>query len=209
MFVNWLAPRTLKNMVQTSQTQFASHCILSSEKNFGAALMPIFTYKRGQLWMLESATIRSLAMTGLNVDSSWHLSFSKKVRTQSVSGILCILILEGFFLGWALGSVDSPQADLRDGRPCNYPGRLLLHPTSKDKTWINTALVKNGRTADAEMPHSRDMLTVEDISDDALPATVDDDQSTVQGAQKYQQACGVCSSIKLGPIFNRTLVHYS
>ena len=41
--------------------------------------MPIFTYKKGQLWMLETATLRSLAMTGLNVDTTWHLCFEKKV----------------------------------------------------------------------------------------------------------------------------------
>ena len=78
VFVNWLAPSTLKSACQSSQTQFAAHCILSSEANSGAVLMPIFTYKKGQLWMLETATLRSLAMTGLNVDHAWHLCFGKK-----------------------------------------------------------------------------------------------------------------------------------
>lgn len=38
------------------------------------------------------------------------------------------------------------------------------------------------------MLHARDMVQVEDVSADALPATVDDDNAVVQGAAKYQQA---------------------
>ena len=34
------------------------------------------------------------------------------------------------------------------------------------------------------------MIQVEDVRMDALPTSVDDDHSTVQGAQKYQQAWG-------------------
>ena len=96
------------------------------------------------------------------------------------------------------GGFASPfQADARDGRPCTYPGRLLLHPTGKDKLWANSQLVKTGRTADAEMPHSRDMLQVEDVSEDALPSTVDDDNAVVQGAMKYQQVGFVNSAMQI------------
>lgn len=49
-------------------------------------------------------------------------------------------------------------------------------------------IYKNGRTGDAEMLHARDMVQVEDVSADALPSTVDDDNAVVQGAAKYQQA---------------------
>ena len=77
--------------------------------------------------------------------------------------------------------------DSRDGRPCNYPGRLLIHPSLRDKVWQNIALLKTGRTNACEMLHSRDMVAIEDVSPDALPATVDENDSTVQGAQKYQQ----------------------
>lgn len=84
MYINWLAPSTLKSSSQQAQTNFAGHCILASEQNYGAVLMPIFTYKKGQLWMLETATIRSLAMSGLHVDHVWHLDFGKKARTMLV-----------------------------------------------------------------------------------------------------------------------------
>ena len=67
------------------------------------------------------------------------------------------------------------QVDARDGRPCTFPGRLLLHPTSNNQLWNSSALVKNGRTAEADMLHAREMIQVEDISADALPSTVDDD----------------------------------
>ena len=54
--------------------------------------------------------------------------------------------------------------------------------------WGNCSLVKTGRTSEAEMLHARDMVQIEDVSDGALPQTTDDDNATVQGAQKYQQA---------------------
>ena len=64
---------------------------------------------------------------------------------------------------------------------------LLIHPSLRDKVWQNIALLKTGRTNACEMLHSRDMVAIEDVSPDALPATVDENDSTVQGAQKYQQ----------------------
>ena len=79
--MNWLAPSTLKSACQSAQTQFLSHIVTSSENNFGAVLMPIFTYKKGQLWMLETATLRSLAMAGMNIDHTWNLCFGKKAGT--------------------------------------------------------------------------------------------------------------------------------
>ena len=83
----------------------------------------------------------------------------------------------------------SCKADARDGRPCTFPGRFLFqNVASKDRVWANCSLVKTGRTAEAEMLHARDMIQVEDVSDGALPQTTDDDNATVQGAQKYQQA---------------------
>lgn len=48
--------------------------------------------------------------------------------------------------------------------------------------------MKTGRTQEAEMLHARDMSMIEDVSADALPTTIDDDNAVIQGAQKYQQA---------------------
>ena len=83
----------------------------------------------------------------------------------------------------------SCKADARDGRPCTFPGRILFQNVAqKDRVWGNCSLVKTGRTSEAEMLHARDMVQIEDVSDGALPQTTDDDNATVQGAQKYQQA---------------------
>lgn len=103
VFVNWLAPCTLKSSSQQAQTSFTAHCIMSSEQNFGAVLMPIFTYKKGQLWMLETATVRSLAMSGLNVDHAWHLCFAKKVgdaKNMMLNMLQFFWCFGYLFLGW-------------------------------------------------------------------------------------------------------------
>ena len=39
--------------------------------------------------MLETATLRSLAMTGLNVDHAWHLCFAKKVWVLKLGSAIC------------------------------------------------------------------------------------------------------------------------
>ena len=78
VFANWLAPCTIKNAVMSAQSAFIASCIVGDSKNFGAALLPIFAYKKGQLWMVESGAVRSLAMAGLNVDHCWNMCFHKK-----------------------------------------------------------------------------------------------------------------------------------
>lgn len=195
VFVNWLAPCTIKNSVMSGQSAFVAASILGEPRNFGAALLPIFSYKKGQLWTIEAGAIRSLAMSGLNVDSCWNMCFHKKVPCWGFS-LPCQLLLHAmngafflficFFLPFLCFL--ACQVDTRDGRPCNYPGRVLLHPTLKDKMWQNVALLRTGRTEPCDMLHSRDMLSIEDVSADALPSTVDDDAATVQGAKKYEQA---------------------
>jgi hypothetical protein len=201
IFLNWLAPSTMKSTMQTAQTNFTSNVILGSEDNFGAVLMPIFTYKKGQLWVLETANLRSLAMTGLNVDSAWHLCFQKKAGPRVENLIFafslkvdCSRTLEchvHFCIFFRAFCPLISQADSRDGRPCTFPGRFLFHPQAKDKhIWSKCALVRNVRTGEADMLHARDMVQIEDVSADALPSTVDDDNAVVQGAQKYQQATG-------------------
>lgn len=77
--------------MMSAQASFVAACIMGDPSNFGAALLPIFSYKKGQLWMVEAAAVKSLAMTGLNVDHCWSMCFTKKTwayQIGAVSGLL-------------------------------------------------------------------------------------------------------------------------
>ena len=72
-------------------------------------------------------------------------------------------------------------------RPLAYRGRIA-EPIGQiqEPVWKNSKLFL-GYTDMAEQLPSRDMVTVQDISADALPETTDDANITIQGAQKFQQ----------------------
>ena len=139
----------------------------ASGQNVCFALMPMFTYKKGQLWMLDQTHTKILANRSLNIDSNFTLQFAEKL-------------------------------DLRDARPLNYGGRVVIGPSTKldEFIWKNSALVRKGRTETAKMLPPHDMVTVENVGADALPQSIDDSPATVQGGKKFMQI-GLDANLKL------------
>ena len=126
----------------------------------------MFTYKKNQLWMVDQSHTKILANRSLTIDAIFFLQFKEK-------------------------------PDMRDSRPLNYNGRIVLGPTTPDEfVWKPCSLIQKGRTEPATMLHARDMVIVENIASDALPASTDGSASTVQGAKKFEQI-GVDGSLKI------------
>ena len=63
VFLNWSAPSTLKANARAAQSLL---------------LEPEFTYKKGELWMLEGSTMKQLAHHGISLDKSFSLQFKEK-----------------------------------------------------------------------------------------------------------------------------------
>lgn len=78
-FLNWVAPGGLKNSTRECQSNILSCLLSQSDTNVGCVLTPEFTYKKGQLWMVETSVLRQLAMSGTNVDRQFTLGFKEKV----------------------------------------------------------------------------------------------------------------------------------
>ena len=81
IFLNWSAPSTLKNNARASQAAAAAFLLGQSARNVGLLLQPEFTYKKGELWMLENSTMKQLAQNGITLDKSFTLQFKEKAPT--------------------------------------------------------------------------------------------------------------------------------
>ena len=78
VYLNWSAPSTLKNATRSAQCAAASFVLGSSPKAVGLLLQPEFTYKRGDLWLLENSIMKQLAQSGIQLDKSFTLQFKEK-----------------------------------------------------------------------------------------------------------------------------------
>ena len=127
-------------------------------QNICFALMPSFTYKKGQLWMLEQTHTKILANRALNVDTGFTLLFNEKIDLRDSRP----LNFPGRVVTGAGGKWD-------------------------EFIWRPSNLVRKGRTEPAKMLATHDMVNIEDVSADALPQVLDDAIATVQGAKKFLQ----------------------
>lgn len=158
--MNWVAPSTIKVNTMKMQTNVASCVVNQSNRNITLALMPEFTYKKGQLWLLEGSTIKQLATANINVDRSFTLNFKEKSDSRDSRP----LNYRGRVLLGATGS------------------------SGKDSIFASSMLYQEGRTEMATQVHTKDMIAVEDTSETALPSTTDDSaEAWAQGAKKFEQ----------------------
>ena len=65
VWINWVAPSTTPGTVQSMQATVAGNLLHQNGRNIGLLLSPLYSYKRGGLWLLEygaqKALVQSLA----------------------------------------------------------------------------------------------------------------------------------------------------
>ena len=91
--LNWAAPSVIKAKFQQAQTNIVA-CVVNSDpnKNVALAMTPEFSYKKGQLWMLEASAIKQLATANKNVDKSFILPFTQKSNVGKMCKAAEVLI---------------------------------------------------------------------------------------------------------------------
>ena len=95
------------------------------------------------------------------------------VRVGVPRCFLCV----GVSPGLQVLSPVTPQdgVDVRDGRPLNIAGRILIPTIAKDKLvdypWRACPLLRKSRTEEAELVRTQDMILVEDLDPETLPST--------------------------------------
>ena len=81
------------------------------------------------------------------------------------------------------------KSDKRDTRPMTYHGRAIFPAalgSNGKSVWATSSLVEAGRTDAVSQLSPKDMLTVEDIADNALPAHTDQDRYPRGGLKAMQ-----------------------
>lgn len=128
-----------------------------SNRRVGLILLPEFTYKRGQLYLQEVATLQLLSGASLNIDRTFSLCFESRKDAR-----------------------DSRPLVYRGRVACG------ISTDEKEWIWRHASVVKEGRTQPAEQLASSSMVRIEDPDPTALPTTTDYD-GLVSGARKYEQ----------------------
>ena len=142
---NWIAPSTIKSAVQKLQSDFLGSVMATElgKQCMGVILMPMTCSKAGRLWLTEMSCMKLLGESGVAFDTPFTLLFQER--------------------------------NSRDERPLAYNGRIAF-PSGMSlhkSIFAKTKLVQENITNAANHLPGNCMVTVEDMSDTALPASVD------------------------------------
>ena len=168
--LNWAAPALYQSVTQVLQANLAGALVNGPGQNLGVCFSPVHFYKKGALHKQEAASMTLLTNACMNTDLRVALNFASKT-------------------------------DERERRALLQPGMLLL-PTGDEKKynatfqfWKTASIFSRPVIADARMIASSEMETIEDMSEEALPAS--SDMSThVSQAEKHAQ-CGADAARKV------------
>lgn len=154
-FCNYVAPCTIPSAVQEQQMALTNTVLHAGPNNIGLVMMPAFSYKAGQLYLIEHQIIKSLSMRSIHMDTSFSLVYERR-------------------------------SDARDNRPCNLQGRIAHSNTfeMRKSGWRNCPLMTVGRTEPAKQVPNKQLIMVEDLSEESLPSA---DSERVQGGRRFEQ----------------------
>ena len=143
VFLNWVAPSMLSSEDLDVQSNLMSMIMSGNDKSMGLVMMPQFTYKKGQLFLVENMVRQMLSSRMLNFDTKFALNFKEK-RDLRDGRPLCY-----------------------DGRivvPLSY--------NPADYLWAKSSVMQ-GRCELADQLPQKSMRTIEDLSPTALPMSTD------------------------------------
>lgn len=156
--VNWAAPSLVPAQQQTAQFHLLNFLVADSETNIGLSISPVFSYKKGMVWMLDHALMKSISECGgASLDKTYHVLFKDK-------------------------------GDQRDQRPMVYSGRVItMSGKDGGDVWKKSKLLLDGRTEPARQLLAKDMDMVENTTPTVLPQT-SDEGAYPSGANKFAQS---------------------
>lgn len=168
VLLNWAAPSTYTTGQQNCQSALAGATV-NEENCLGIVLTPVHFHKKGMLYKLEEMCNKLLSQANANCDMGFALPFTGKT-------------------------------DERERRTLVQPGRFMM-AMDEDRfkhnmaVWRTVPLMKKPLVEEAILTPTRDLLVIEDVSEDSLPATTDMNTS-INPPEKHQQI-GVDAARKL------------
>lgn len=157
VFLNWTSLSLIPSSVQEKQAAVLTWTLHDNIDSVSPVISPVFCYGRGKLHLQETQMMQYLTTGHHNVDIQFSILFKD-------------------------------QCDLRDTRPMMYPGRLVFPGPLVDMSkspWHGCELRRLRRTAEVPQLAASAMRELEDLADDALPAS--SDVHYLHGAPKFAQ----------------------
>ena len=142
--MNHAAPCCYTADLQSCQMNTMSWCICENTQSLGLVISPNFSYNMNKKYLLEQSMLTRLSKHNFAFDNQLAILFKDK-------------------------------SDKRDTRPMTYHGRVIFPAalgSNVKSVWATSTLVEAGRTDVVSQLSPKDMLTVEDIADNALPVTL-------------------------------------
>ena len=160
-FLKWANPGTFSaNALRLQASIAGAYVNQPGTTNLGMVVMPCWHYQPGHLHKSEAQAVKLLTSKGLNIDLS------------------CVVAFKG-------------KTDEREKRSLVYPSRLLV-PMDADhsklcyQVWRSVPMMQLPLVSELPLLKTKDMVTIEDIRNDALPETTSQDTKQPQG-EKHQQ----------------------
>lgn len=164
--MNHAAPCCYAADLQTAHINTMSWCICENTQSLGLIISPMFSHNMNKKYLLEQSMLTRLSKHNFEFDHQFAILFKDK-------------------------------SDKRDSRPMTYHGRVIFPAalgSNLKSVWATSTLVEDGRTDLVSQLSPKDMLVVEDISDDALP----DAAGTESTAESNRYPRGGLKAMQLG-----------
>ena len=122
-------------------------CNEAGTSNLGLLIVPMFTYKKGTLYVQEAISLKMIAQKNCNIDKKFSLNFKKKTDSRDSRPLVY------------------------EGRIVIGHGQQFA---IEDTIFAGTHLVSESGTEKAEMLAGSSMTVIENLDEEALPDTTED-----------------------------------
>ena len=164
VLVNWSAPNLFSAHMQRTQAMvMGGLCGNSNGTTLGLCIQPTFSFNKGQLHTLEQACSKLLVQANLNLDHSIVLPFLGRNDDREKRSLVMIAKV--------CMSLDED-----------------IYKAANEK-WRSATVFRKPLLDEAELLLTKDILSIEDMSETALPTSTSDSHHPTQ-AEKAQQ-CGI------------------
>ena len=141
LIVNFAAPSLVPAAAQSSIIQSMNFILAESPNAIGVVLMPVHSWKKGQVWMVNQAITKNMVhQGGCHVDKEFTVVFNER-------------------------------CDTRDDRPLTYPGRLVWSNSRNGPgdIWKKSSLMQDGLVGPVKQFKRPEMEMIQDLDPLSLP----------------------------------------
>jgi len=161
-YLNWISPPLIKAAVQRAQAVLIGSLAADAEGSISLVMMPQYSVKAGQLWMMESMALKQLSEHNLNIDRPFMVPYKARLDSR----------------------------DSRPGTMMGRIVTTLGNDNNIGPHWQHCPLVDRRRTEEVHQLATADMVALEDYVEAPLPSNdtgLDGRHAAVRGPRRFEQ----------------------